>query len=99
MVISEKAQGTRFAHKPARIMKPGVLKWEVLWPNGWCAGLEILAITSELQCVLGMGKTLYSHSGSLQPGLGSSIGGQRYPQYKSLSNGQTLAKPIELSSG
>ena len=41
------------------------------WPHGYCAGLrsELSALEPWGPCVVFLGKTLYSHSASLHPGV------------------------------
>ena len=46
--------------------------WETRWPNGWRSGLRIERSGFEPRpghCVMFLGKTLYSHSASLHPGV------------------------------
>ena len=46
--------------------------WEALWPNGYTAGLRIGRCGFEPwpgHCVVFLGKTLYTHSASLHPGV------------------------------
>ena len=47
-------------------------RWETCWPSGWHAGLQIKRSGFEPwlgHCVVFLGKTLYSHSASLHPGV------------------------------
>ena len=47
-------------------------KEETRWPNGWRVGLQIdgPGLSPGLgHCVVFLGKTLYSHSASLNPGV------------------------------
>ena len=63
--------------------------WEMQWPSGLRAGLRILRSGFEPwpdHCVVFLGKTLYSHSASLHPGV-------------SMGTSKLSGKPNEMLGG